>query len=287
MTFDFGHLIEWSRRQDDDHGRGLFVVHEQKTIHDITQEAWFQELLAAKHVKGQQGKIGRDNLLFTLALACYSAGKEENETYNFLDELNSSLHAPLKHTDVKKILKSAYKGRFKGAHSSYIQQLLEEWGSGIEVPIQSNPNGWHKFKKARKDRKRSHYEEWESDILVYVNQQTSVSNPIMWSTQKQICEEIGISRSTFNEVIKQSNKIIMKTEGKGCKAQTGLTSVAMLLQCALAFKQAHRTSFVASLQLMLEEPDNALAISALEGTLEMLQNAVKPRVYDLFSMNTS
>jgi len=287
MTFDFGYLIEWSRRQDDDHGRGLFVVHEQKTIHDITQEAWFQELLAAKHVKGQQGKIGRDNLLFTLALACYSAGKEENETYNFLDELNSSLHAPLKHTDVKKILKSAYKGRFKGAHSSYIQQLLEEWGSGIEVPIQSNPNGWHKFKKARKDRKRSHYEEWESDILVYVNQQTSVSNPIMWSTQKQICEEIGISRSTFNEVIKQSNKIMMKTEGKGCKAQTGLTSVAMLLQCALAFNQAHRTSFVASLQLMLEEPDNALAISALEGTLEMLQNAVKPRVYDLFSMNTS
>jgi len=287
MTFDFGHLIEWSRRQDDDHGRGLFVVHEQRAIHDVTQEAWVQELLAAKHVRGQQGQIGRDNLLFTLALACYGAGKEENETYNLLDELNTSLHAPLKHSEVKKILKSAYNGRFKGAHSSYIQQLLEEWGSGKEIPVQSNPNGWHKFKKARKDRKRSHYEEWESDILVYVNQQTSISSPIKWATQKQICEEIGISRSTFNEVVKQSSKIMMKTEGKGCKAQTGLTSVAVLLQCALAFNQAHQANYVAGLQLMMEVPDNSQAVSSLGEMLEMLQNAVKPRVHDLFTMNTS
>lgn len=287
MTFEFGHLIEWSRRQDDDYGRGLFVVHEQKAIHDVTQEAWFQELLAAKHVKGQQGQIGRDNLLFTMALACYSAGKEENETYNLLDELNSSLHAPLKHSEVEKIMKSAYKGRFKGAHSSYIQQLLEEWGSGKEIPIQSNPNGWHKFKKARKDRKRSHYDEWESDILAYISKETNISTPIKWTTQKLICEEIGISRSTFNEVVKQSSKIMMKTEGKGCKAQTGLTSVSVLLQCALAFNQAHRATYVANLQLMLEEPDNSKAISFLEETLKTIQNAVKPRVHDLFTMNTS
>ena len=287
MTFDFGHLIEWSRRRDDDHGRGLFVVHNQKAIHDVTQEAWFQELLAAKHVRGQQGQIGRDNLLFTMALACFSAGKEENETYNLLDELNSSLHAPLKHSEVKKILQSAYKGRFKGAHSTYIQQLLEEWGSGKEIPIQSNPNGWHKFKKARKDRKRSHYDEWESDILAYISKETNISTPIKWTTQKQVCEEIGISRSTFNEVVKQSSKIMMKTEGKGCKAQTGLTSVAVLLQCALTFNQAHRATYLTSLQLMLQERDNSEAIASFEEILKMLRNAVKPRVHDLFTMNTS
>lgn len=286
MIFNFGSLIEWSRRQDDDHGRSLFVVHEQKSIHDVTQEEWFQELLAARHVKGQAGQIGRDNLLFTLALACYSAGKEEGETLNFLDEVNSSLYAPLKHSEVRKIIVSAYKGRFKGPHSSYIQQLLEEWGSGKEVKIHSG-NGWHKFKKARKDRKRSHYDEWETDILAFINEQTSSSSPVIWTTQNQLCEQIGISRSTFNEVVKQSTKIIMKSQGKGCKAQTALTSVAVLLQYALNYNQTKRASYYAAVQLMEEEKDNILALQLLKSTLKSLQNTIRPRVYDLFTLNTS
>ena len=287
MTFDFGSLIEWSRRQDDSHGRGLFVVPEHKTMQDVTQQEWFQELLAAKHVRGDQGQIGRDNLLFTLALACYSAGKEEEETYNLLDEFNSSLHAPLKHSEVRKIIKSAYKGRFKGAHSNYIQQLLEEWGSGKPLTIQTNPNGWHKFKKERKDRERSHYEEWETDILAYIGQQTNISSPIKWTTQKQICEEINIPRSTFNEVVRKSSKIMMKTEGKGCKAQTGLTSVAVLLQCALAFNQAHRATYIAAIRLMMQEHENTQAIESLNYIVKTIQKAVIPRVDNLFTFNST
>ncbi|MGE6489725.1 primase C-terminal domain-containing protein [Paenisporosarcina sp. NPDC076898] len=287
MTFDFGHLIEWSRRQDDNHGRGLFVVHENQSAHDVTQEAWFQELLHAKHVKGQQGQIGRDNLLFTLALACYSAGKEEDETYNLLDEANSSLQTPLKHSEVRKIMKSAFRGRFKGAHSSYIKQLLEEWGSGKEIVIQSNPKGWHKFKKARKDRSRSHYEEWESDILMYISTHANVDQPIKWGTQKEICEEIGIARSTLHEVVKQSTKIMMKIEGKGCKAKTGLTSVAVLLQCALSFNQAHRATYYKAVQRMVSENENSEAIQSLHDTEKAVQQAVIPRVPDLFTINSS
>ena len=287
MIFDFGHLIEWSRRQDDDHGRGLFIVHDTKELLDVTQEAWFQELLAAKHVKGSQGQIGRDNLLYTLALACYSAGKEENETYNLLDVVNSSLHSPIKHSEVKKIIKSAYKGRFKGPHSSYIQQLLESWGSGKNIAIESNPKGWYKFKKSRKDRKRSHYDEWEEDILSYINQQTTISSPIKWTTQKQICEEIGIPRSTFNEVVKKSSKIMIKRIGTGCKAQTGLTSVSVLLQCALAFNQAHRATYYNALEIMMKERDNSNALRLFEATLNTVQNAVKPRAHSVFDINSS
>ncbi|WP_394189557.1 primase C-terminal domain-containing protein [Paenisporosarcina quisquiliarum] len=287
MTFDFGHLIEWSRRQDDNHGRGLFEVHEKESAHDVTQEAWFQELLQAKHVKGQEGQIGRDNLLFTLALACYSAGKEENVTYNMLDEANSSLHAPLKHSEVRKIIKSAYRGRFKGAHSSYIQQLVEEWGSGKQIVIQSNSKGWHKFKKARKDRSRSHYNEWESDILTYISTHANVNQPIKWGTQKEMCEEIGISRSTFHEVVKQSTKIMMKTEGRGCKAKTGLTSVAVLLQCALLFNQAHRAIYYKAVQRMMSERENLEAIKSLNDTVKSVEHAVIPREPDLFTIDSS
>jgi len=287
MTFDFGHLIEWSRRQDDNHGRGLFVVHESKVRQDVTQQPWFQELLAAKHVRGSQGEIGRDNLLFTLALACYSTGKEEYETYNLLDEMNSSLYSPLKHSEVKKIMKSAYRGRFKGPHSAYIQQLIEEWGSGKEIVIHPNPNGWYKFKKARKDRKRSHYDEWETDILTYINKQTTISTPIKWATQKQICEDIGIPRSTFNEVVKQSSKIMIKRIGKGCKAQTGLTSVAVLLQCALAFNQAHRASYYNAVKMMIKERENSKAWKLFEETLQTVKNTVKPREQSIFNINSS
>ncbi|MBU0906230.1 MAG: primase C-terminal domain-containing protein [Firmicutes bacterium] len=287
MTFDFGHLIEWSRRQDDNQGRGLFVVHENQSAHDVTQEAWFQELLHAKHVKGQQGQIGRDNLLFTLALGCYSAGKEEDETFNLLDEANSSLQTPLKHSEVRKIMKSAYRGRFNGAHSSYIQQLVEEWGSGKHIVIQSNSKGWHKFKKARKDRSRSHYDEWESDILTYISTHANVNQPIKWGTQKEMCEEIGISRSTFHEVVKQSTKIMMKTEGRGCKAKTGLTSVAVLLQCALLFNQAHRAIYYKAVQRMMSERENLEAIKSLNDTVKFVEYAVIPRVADLFTINSS
>lgn len=286
LTFDFGSLIEWSRRQDDDHGRSLFVVHEQKSIHDVTQEEWFQQLLAARHVKGQAGQIGRDNLLFTLALACYSAGKDEGETFNLLDEVNSSLYAPLKHSEVRKIIVSVYKGRFKGPHSSYIQQLIEEWGSGKEVTIRSS-NGWHKFKKARKDRKRSHYDEWETDILAFINEQTSSSTPVFWSTQNQLCEQIGISRSTFNEVVKKSTKIMMKTHGKGCRAQTGLTSVSVLLQCALDYNQTKRATYYTSVKLMAVEKDNVIALQLLQEIIENVKNTVIPRDYDLFTLNSS
>lgn len=286
MTFDFGSLIEWSRRQDNDQGRGLFIVHDQKAMHDVTQEEWFQQLLAARHVKGQAGQIGRDNLLFTLALACYSAGKEESETFNVLDEVNSSLYSPLKHSEVRKIVASAHKGRFKGPHSSYIRQLLEEWGSGEEVNIHTN-NGWHKFKKARKDRKRSHYDEWETDILAFINEQTSSSSPVIWTTQNQLCQQIGISRSTFNEVVKQSTKIMMRSKGKGCKAQTGLTSVAVLLQCALEFNQTSRATYYETINIMLVEKDNAVAWDLLQQTLKTVENAARPRVYDLFTFNTS
>ena len=286
MTFDFGSLIEWSRRQDDDHGRNLFVIHGKKAMHDVTQEEWFQQLLAARHVKGQAGQIGRDNLLFTLALACYSAGKEESETFNVLDEVNSSLYSPIKHSEVRKIVASAHKGRFKGPHSSYIQQLLEEWGSGKEVAIHSS-KGWHKFKKARKDRKRSHYDEWETDILSFINEQTSSSIPVIWTTQNQLCKQIGISRSTFNEVVKQSTKIMMRSKGKGCKAQTGLTSVTVLLHCALNFNQTNRAAYYEAINIMLEEKDNTIAMEMLQQTLKTVKNAVRPRVYDLFTLNTS
>lgn len=268
MVYDFGSLIAWSKRQDDNRGRGLFVVPNQEPIQDSTQSEWFRELLATRHVKGQDGQIGRDNLMYTLALACYSAGKGMEETLDLLDEYNTALYSPVRHSEVRKIVKSAYKGRFKGAHQAYIRDLLDSWGSNKEITIENHLGGWYKFKKERKDRVRSHYAEWEEDLLAYIKEATTTEQPIKWTTQQGICEELGMSRSTFNEVIRKSKRILIKRIGKGRAAQTGLTSVAVLLQCALAFNQEHRAVYYEAVRLMNGEKENELALRELAYLVE-------------------
>lgn len=270
MVFSLHDLIAWSKRQDDDQNRGLFVVESKRQEIDPTQAEWFRELLATRHVKGSEGQIGRDNLMYTLALACYSAGKGKGETLDLLDEYNSSLEAPVRHSAVQKIVKSAYKGRFKGANQTYIQELLETWLPGKDVPITNHLGGWYKFKKERKDRVRSHYAEWEEDLLTYIQTETSTVQPIKWTTQKAVCEATGIPRSSLNELIRQSKKILVKRIGKGRSAQTGLTSVAVLLQCALEFNQKHRSLYYEAVALMSGSAENKNALWELEYQLELL-----------------
>lgn len=270
MLYDFGSLIAWSKRQDDDRGRGLFVVPQRGAELDPTQTEWFRALLATRQVKGESGQIGRDNLMYTLALACYSAGKGIEETLNLLDEYNSVLHQPVRHSEVRKIVKSAYKGRFKGAHQDYIRELLDTWTSGKHIPIENQQGGWYKFKKERKDRIRSHYEEWETDLLRYIQTETSAAQPIKWSTQKEICEAVGMPRSTFNEVIRKSKSILIKRIGKGRAAKTGLTSIAVLLQCALEYNQTHRSLYYEAVAHMSRSKENTSALRELNYQLELL-----------------
>lgn len=287
LVYDFGSLIAWSKRQDDDRGRGLFVVPQRGAELDPTETEWFRELLATRHVKGESGQIGRDNLMYTLALACYSAGKGIEETLNLLDEYNSSLASPLRHSAVRKIVKSAYKGRFKGAHQAYIRELLETWGSGKDIAIENNRGGWYKFKKERKDRIRSHYDEWEADLLAYIQSETSSQQPIKWSTQKEICEAVGMPRSTFNELIRKSKSILIKREGKGRAAKTGLTSVAVLLQCALIYQQTHRSQYYEAVALMSRSRDNETALWELNYQLELLTKFPENRPIDGKIFNSS
>lgn len=278
MTFTLHDLIAWSKRQDDDRGRGLFVVASNEGEDDPTHAEWFQELLRTRHVKGSDGQMGRDNVMYTLALACYSAGKGQESTLDLLDEYNSALHAPLQHSEVRKIAKSAYKGRFKGASQSYICDLLEAWVPGKDIPATTNAGGWHKFKKKRENRTRSHYDEWEADVLAYIQTEASVACPVIWTTQRSVCETVGIPRSTFNELIQKSKKIMIKRKGKGRGAQTGLTSVAVLIQCALSYNQTHRATYYSAVATMAGE-GNERALGELEAQMKSFTEASIERSY--------
>lgn len=61
QTYSIAQLIEWSRRQDDDKERPLFVVPSKLTQSSVMQSEWFTKLVQAVDMKGQKGQLGRNN----------------------------------------------------------------------------------------------------------------------------------------------------------------------------------------------------------------------------------
>ena len=235
QKYSMAQLIEWSRRQDDDQVRPLFSVPRKLTKTSVMQSEWFTKLIHAVDIKGSKGRLGRNNALFTLALVCFSEGWDKDRTYDFLDEYNTNLRHPLSPSDIKTLLNSAYSGKYKGASKEYIQALLAEYvegGASIQVKF-GYKTGWYKFKKERKNRVRSHYEEWEQDIINYISSEKSNTEMFLWRSQKELCEAIGIPQSSLNALLKQSTRLLKTTNGKGRYAKTGWTTINLFIQYAI------------------------------------------------------
>ncbi|MGE7839089.1 primase C-terminal domain-containing protein [Viridibacillus arvi] len=228
-------LIEWSRRQDDNQSRPLFVVPSKLTKSSVMKSEWFTKLVQAVDIKGQKGQLGRNNAMFTLALVCFGEGWAKERTFNFLDEYNSNLKYPLPLADIHTLLNSAYSGKYKGASKEYVEALLAEYvEGGTFIPVNFGyKGGWYKFKKDRKDRVRSHYEEWEQDIISYISAEKSSSEMFLWRTQKEICAAIDIPQSTLNAILKKSTRLLKTVKGKGRFAKTGWTTISLFIQYAL------------------------------------------------------
>lgn len=235
QTYTIAQLIEWSRRQDDDIERPLFVVPSNFTKDSVVHSEWFTKLIHAVDIKGEKGQLGRNNAMFTLALVCFSEGWEKERTFNFIDEYNTNLRYPLSLIEIATILDSAYSGKYKGASKQYIEELLAQYvAGGSSVPVRLGYKGvWYKFKKERKDRVRSHYEEWEQDIIQYISAEKSNSEMFLWRSQKELCEAIGIPQSTLNVVLKKSTRLLKTTKGRGRYAKTGWTTISLFIQYVL------------------------------------------------------
>ena len=253
-TYDPATLIAWSQRKDSDRGRELYVVPQKTKSSSLLNADWFYQLIQTTDVKGQKGQIGRNNLLFTLALVCYQDGRDQAYAYDLLDEYNSKLSAPLKTQDINTILESAYSGRYHGPKKDYVEQLLELYASSeMDMPISFGQTVWYKHKKAREDRQRSHFDEWEEDINKWITVEKQVSEPYIWRTQKELCNEIGIANSSLNQLIKQSKKLLKTTSGKGRNAKTGWTTVERYIEYIIWLKKDTGTRFADAIKTMIEE----------------------------------
>lgn len=167
------------------------------------------------------GEGQRDNTCYTLALAYKSIGLDEDMTEEKLQEWNKKNQPSMNQIDIKRKVKSAFKpGSPLGPSSKFITQL-----SGIPFSYQI----WEP-KKERSERKYSHYDEWENDVLAHIRfrggsisgSQRSLSEEI----RSTINPKLKISYSTFKQVIKNlvdSGKILKTVDGKGRGAITTIT----------------------------------------------------------------
>lgn len=253
-TYTMHELIQWSMRQDDDLERPLFVIPTKKQHVDLTRTDWFDALVHTTNIKGEKGVIGRNNTLFTFALIGFSEGWDIERTANLLDEFNSRLNHPMGGTDLKSTLNSAYSGKYKGPSKEYIEALLELYvPNNNQFNVKFGQTAWYKFKKDRVDRKRSHYDEWEQDIIDYITVQKSISEPFIWCTQKELCEAIGIPQSTLNEVLKRSTKLLKTVKGAGRAKKTGWSTVALFIQYAIELTQTTKATYRTQLIQVVQE----------------------------------
>lgn len=252
-TYSPKQLIDWSQRQDDNVNRKLYVINKPQSISMLNSD-WMHLLLTTKQVKGERGQIGRNNLLFTLALACLQDGLDEDEAYNLLDRFNSNLEQPLPHKEVEAALRSAYSGRYFGPKKEYVEQLIDLYVPGAEnLQLSFGQTKWYKHKKAREDRERSHLYEWEEDIINWISSQKSVSEAFLWCTQKQVCEAVGIANSSLNKLLKTSKKLLKTTTGKGRYAKTGWTTVELYIEYIIWLKKDTGDRHAAAINMMIDE----------------------------------
>ena len=145
------------------------------------------------------------------------------------------MYHPLKKSEFERTLKSAYSGKYKGVKRSYVEGLLELWTDG-QAQFKGR-EGWYKFKKPREERDRSHYKEWEEDILAYLETHTSPETPFLEASLGSLAKTFGMSVSTLKEVCKQSTKLKKYTIGRGRGAVTKLASRSMLFRTMLMLRK--------------------------------------------------
>ncbi|MBO0441518.1 primase C-terminal domain-containing protein [Candidatus Enterococcus ikei] len=202
LTYDMQQLITWSMKYQPAAKKPFLQLVPPAGDMQQIKEKWVDILIKNPEIIGKKGQLGRNNAFFTLALACYSSGKEQSECYDFLDELNEKLNRSMKDMEVKRIVKSAYSGRYKGANKDYVLNLLANWTSESLSEAQlftQKRTTWYKFKKDRTERKKSHVREWKADILKYLETQCYRYRP-----------EIEMTKGELQAAVKYQDKSIPK-----------------------------------------------------------------------------
>lgn len=243
-VYSFKQLMSWSMKYQDKISFEFKLDLKKKALKTRQiDENWYKELMNTAKIRGNKGEIGRNNTIFTCSLACYASGLSFEECYDEMDVFNSQLKdlnghsASLKDSDIKKIIKSAYSGKYTQAKNEFIQELLDLYTNKTYKPaiLENGRVGrdhWVKHAKKREDRTKSHYKEWAEDLLKYINQKTSAARPYIQTDRATICRELNMPESSYKEVIKllkKKKQIYMESK----RGKNGYTKLATKKSIAL------------------------------------------------------
>ena len=276
-------LLVWSKKYEAQHQKKLHVLYNENAPGvDYIASDWYQAIIHSRHIDKGHTSASRNNALLTLALANYASERSFEAAYDELDQFNSHLYAPLTVREFEKTLKSAYSGKYKGVKREYVDGLLELWTEG-NVKFQGK-QGWYKFKKERKERQRSHYNEWEEDIISYIATHQSSENPYLQGSLNMLAKTLGMALSSLKEVLKRSCNLITKTVGRGRNAYTLLTSRQLFIQHLLTLRKRNKQQ---ALQELLEEANPVLKNLSISNVMITEEGPIGHLIHTELVRNTS
>lgn len=259
-TYSFQEWLDWSMKQSDlpfpSKKPNLTVITGTAGIKQI-DEPWYKMLMNESNIKGAKALMGRNNVLFTLALANFSSGVSQSDCEDVLADFNGQLDEPVASGELLKLIASAYSEKYEAASRDYITLLCKAWvNKNLKHTDLFIKQHWYKFKKKRAERKYSHYSEWQTDIMAYITERTSQDQIALKVTQKELKERLGIASSSLKVVLQRlvNNRKIFLQVKKGRGGGLILASVKTVLLSIIQKKRAHKEAYIASLTRLLEIP---------------------------------
>ena len=187
-----------------------------KLVSDQVHTQWFETLTQAQVPCAQGSGYGRNNTLLTLCLAQYASGVSEAEAFDYADQWSSFQRQPLRDSEVRAIVRSAYSERYQGADMSYVRELCERYVPG--TVIKSGAQVWSHFRKPRAQRQYSHQQEWAQDLLRLSERSTDRVLGHARFTYLQLQQTLGISRQSLvrllNALAKRAQLSIRRVRGR-------------------------------------------------------------------------
>lgn len=273
--YSFQEWLDWSMKQSDlpfpSKKPNLTVISGTAGVKQI-DEPWYAMLMNESNIKGAKALMGRNNVLFTLALANFSSGVSQGDCEVVLNAFNLGLDEPVSTSELLKLVSSAYSGKYEAASRDYITLLCRAWvNEKLKHTDLFIHQRWYKFKKQRSERKNSHLHEWKADVMTYLEHKGQ-GDPFIQTTKKAIREELNIPERSLDKVLKslKADYKIFFTVKFGRGGGIRLASVKAIVLSIIRVKKERQEAYFTNIADFFEE-----RLSVTKQVLEGVKNGFK------------
>ena len=285
-TYSFQEWLNWSMKQSDlpfpSKKPNLTVISGTEGAKQ-TDEPWYKMLMNESNIKGTKDLMGRNSVLFTLALANFSSGVSQGDCEVVLNEFSLRLDEPVTTSELLKIIASAYSGKYEAASRDYIMLLCRAWvNKDLKAADLFAKQRWYKFKKKRADRKNSHLYEWKADVMAYLEDFYQSEDPFIQTTKKALREALSIPERSLDRVLKalKADQKIFFTIKSGRGGGIRIASVKAIFLSLLQVKKERQEAYVGYIAAFFEE-SLSLTRRVIEGVKNDLKQVSQLSLFEL------